>query len=84
MILWSAGPMVSNAADCKLLDCRALSYPAPVPGLISVPEPAPGHGGCTVSEDSRSERKLLWPECLCPFPNPAVEIPAPKDDGIRK
>ncbi|XP_073752694.1 uncharacterized protein [Callorhinus ursinus] len=40
---------VSNTADCKLLDYRALSYSSLMPGLISVPEPAPGHdkkSGC--------------------------------------
>ncbi|XP_073752693.1 uncharacterized protein [Callorhinus ursinus] len=84
MILWFARQTVSNTADCKLLDYRALSYSSLMPGLISVPEPAPGHGGWTISEDSHSERKLLWPECLCPFPNSSVEILTPKDDGNRK
>ncbi|XP_073752692.1 uncharacterized protein [Callorhinus ursinus] len=49
MILWFARQTVSNTADCKLLDYRALSYSSLMPGLISVPEPAPGHdkkSGC--------------------------------------
>lgn len=86
MILCFAGQMVSNTANCKLLDCRALDYSSPMTGLIYVPEPASGHGGCAIAEDSYSERKLLWLGCLCPPlpPNSSVGILTPKDDGIRR